>query len=199
MALVIPEGFFQASVPFVSEFVLRPAICTFGISEPTTPVTPAALADLVMVAVGDAIDPIIDPNVTMGPVTLTFDQAPGQRGSISGAVVRTGDRTTTNSTSPQIAAIFKKQTNRVGRPGRGRMFVPWAGDRDDVDEAGRWTNTWLDDLAIAAVNLLDNLQTIDASMVILHDEDVPGSTDPSTVTNLLADPQTGTQRRRNRS
>lgn len=198
MALVIPDGYFQALVPLDNTLVQRQAAITFGVSGPETPTEPDDIANLVTLALADSIDTVLDPNVVIGPTTLTFDQGPGVRGSVTGNVTANGTRSTTNSTSPQIAAIFRKRTSRVGRPGRGRFFLPWAMDRDDVTEAGFISGDVLTGLQSAADALLTEFTAAGLGMVILHDETVPGSTAPSVVSSLSVDPQTGTQRRRNR-
>lgn len=186
-------------VPIKNEFLLRSAAITFGVHAPDSPVPVDEIADAVLANFQASFQVRIDPSVTVGPAILTFDQAPGQRGSISGTDTFVGTRAGNNAIPPQIAAIVRKRTARVGRPGRGRFYLPWCLDRDDVQENGLIDPTERDLLQASAEAFLDDLETASTRMVVLHDEGIPGSTTPSAVTSLFVDPQSGTQRRRNRS
>lgn len=198
MALVIPEGYFQATIPLANSNLQRAAAITFGVSEAETPVPPADFADDVLAAFTQAFGDRIDPNVTIGPVSL-FSYGPGgEGGSVVGTGTATGSRSGTNTTPPQVAVIFRKVTGRIGRPGRGRFFLPWAVDRDDVQEDGNISGDELGPLQDAADDFMLGLTAINSEMVLLHNDDVPGSTAPSTVSALRVQQRSGTQGRRNR-
>lgn len=198
MALVIPPNFWQASLPLKNEAVLRPAVITFGVNL-TSYVDPIAGApDEILACFATGFESVIDPSVTFGPVSLFHYEAGGEGGSIVGDGSVVGTRVGNNSIPPQVAAIVRKRTARAGRAGRGRFFLPWCVDRDDVQEDGNISITEVPTLQAAADDFLDALVLSNINMVILHDDEITGSTTPNTVTSLSVDAHTGTQRRRNR-
>lgn len=198
MALVIPPDFWQASIPLKNEAVLRPAVITFGVNL-TSYVDPTAQApDDVLAAFSTGFESVIDPSVTVGPCSLFHYEAGGEGGSIIGTGDFVGTRVGNNSIPPQVAAIIRKRTSRAGRAGRGRFFLPWCVDRDDVQEDGNISSTEVPALQSAADDFLDALVGFNINMVILHDDGIVGSTTPNTVSSLSVDAHTGTQRRRNR-
>lgn len=197
MALVIPDDHYQALIPFKHDRVTRSAAITFGVRHLPGTLSPTDLADNLLVNFSAGWLSAIDNEVTFGPVTLTFDQGDQGRGSVTGSASATGGRSAV-STYSNSAVLVRKQTDRVGRPGRGRCFLPWVTNQTNVDEVGVLSNAALTAMQTAADNWLAAMETDDIEMVILHDENVPGTTTPSLVTGLLVDPTIGTQRRRMR-
>lgn len=199
MALVIPAGYGQVLIPLKNEFVLRPAAITFGIQRPPEDPPWADVVDSVVNHFLDAYESRIDPSVTIGPGVVSITETGGITGSISGTVSGVGTRSTGNSIPPQIAAIVRKRTNRPGRAGRGRFFLPWCLDRDDVQEDGALDGGERNLLQTASVNFLAALETEGTRMFVLHTEGVALADTPTLVQSLDVDLQSGTQRRRNRS
>lgn len=197
MALIIPPDHYQALIPFKHDRVTRSAAVTFGVRQTEDTAAPTDLADEILLAFSAAWLTVIDNEVEVGPVQVTFDQGAQGRGSVSGSATFRGGRSGVSTVS-NTALLMRKNTDRVGRPGRGRMFMPWSLAENVVDEVGALTNAAIDDSNTRGATLLTGLNTRDMVMVILHDENVPGTTTPSLVTSLVADPVAGTQRRRMR-
>ena len=85
----------------------------------------------------------------------------------------------------------------------GRRYLPGGENvlrafRAPFDEVRVLTGPTLTAMNTAADTWLTAIQTAELQMVILHDENVPGTTTPSLVTSLTVDPTAGTQRRRMR-
>lgn len=92
-------------------------------------------------------------------------------------------------------ALVRKQTNRGGRTGRGRMFLPaWCLPEAQVDGRGMLHEDLLTALQANVDQWLEGLQT-----VLLHNDAAPGGVQPSPITNFIVDSQIATQRRRMRS
>lgn len=199
MALVIPPGFWQATTPLRNEHLLRPAVITFGVSEEDPERAPQDLADAIFDAFMLGFQDRLDPSVTVGPVSIFSYQAGGEGGSVDGTESGPGTRSTNNAIPPQVAAIIRKRTVRAGRAGRGRFYLPWCLDRDDVQENGQIEGGERNALQTAADGFLAALVAADAPMHILHDDNISGVTNPNEVTSLTVESQTGTQRRRNRA
>lgn len=197
MAIVIPTGHYQALIPLKHDRVTRPAAITFGIRDEDTGLDPTDLADAILNTFSSAFLTSLDNEVEAGPVRLTFDQGDQGRGSIVGNDKFTGGRTGTSLAS-NTAVLVRKNTSRIGRPGRGKMFLPWMTGQAGIDEVGVLTTPTLTAMNAAADAWLTAIQTAEMQMVILHDENVPGTTTPSLVTSLTVDPTAGTQRRRMR-
>lgn len=201
MALVIPQDHYQALVPIQHARLSRSAAITFGIRVEPGIEDPAAVADEIMVVIGGSLVQAFDSETLLGPVVLTFDQGAEGRGSISGALQSAGTRTAGDSAPPNVAVLVKKITSRVGRPGRGRFFLPWCLGNETVNDVGQMDTSVNNALQDIVDEFLSDLQTDTnpKEMVILHDENVPGTTTPSLVTALLVDTTVATQRRRLRS
>lgn len=195
MALIIPPGFYQVLVPMKHDRVTRPAAVTFGVREVEDEFPPDEMADQILLSFSASFAALLDSEVEVGPAIVTFDQGEQGRGSISGSNRFRGARNV-SSVPSNTAVLFRKNTGRIGRPGRGRMFMPWYIQNTEVDEVGTLTNAALDARTTAGAGFLTSLNSRGLEMVILHDEDVPGTTTPSLVTSLVPDPVVGTQRRR---
>jgi hypothetical protein len=111
------------------------------------------------------------------------------------------------------AGLVRKITNRGGRRGRGRFFVPAILQEAAVDQAGNLTTAMRGLVQTASTGLYNKLVVVGGGAVLLHDDQAvsgynpstgkpvyvtidPGP--PSTITDLIADPRAATQRRRMR-
>jgi hypothetical protein len=108
-------------------------------------------------------------------------------------------------TSPpaNVALLCRKRTNRGGRRGRGRIYLPWYTNQTQVDEAGKVSAGTVTATQSAMVNLLTKLTTNNVPMVVLHSPSSPnnkkGPTTPGApdlVTSVSVDSLIATQRRR---
>lgn len=199
MALVIPPNHYQALIPIRHDRVLRPAAITLGVRDETFEGDPSAVANQVQSSYVSAFGNAMDSETTMGPTIVTFDQGENGRGSVSGTTETNGTRASGVATTSNIALLVRKISDRVGRPGRGRMFIPWVLSQSSVDEVGNITPTAVTDMQDRADAFLTSLQTAGLQMVILHDSTVPNATPASLVIGLNVDSVVATQRRRLRA
>jgi hypothetical protein len=197
MALIIPEGYAQVLIPIKHSLLNRSAAVTFGIRNdqigtPTTGTVNDIQAEFV-----PAIN--LDNNVVVGPTLARFGTDTGEALAIEGTVSTSGS-STSSSCPPNVAVLARKLTNRGGRRGRGRMFIPWWVDEASVDEAGNIAGATVTSFQSALSNFLAGLSAADLPMFILHDS-IGGTPagDPDQVQSLICDPLVATQRRRLRS
>jgi hypothetical protein len=96
---------------------------------------------------------------------------------------------------PQVALLCQKETNVIGRKGRGRLYIPglpFAGL--DPTNTGLWATGSLPSYTTAADTFLASLEASVGNMVLLHRD----ASTPTTVTGLTVEQNVATQRRRNR-
>lgn len=195
MSLIIPPGFAHATVPLQHSLLARTAVTTFGIDLAGFAGTDAAAADAVMTCWVNFVAPVIDSNVTAGPVVLTVGQDGSENIVVSGTTSQVGGDSQ-SSVPPSVAVIINKITARGGRRGRGRMFVPWAVNTADVSEAGLIASGAQGALTAAFDLFRQCLSTSDVDMVLLHSDGISDPGAPNAITNLVTEALIGSQRRR---
>lgn len=196
MAIVIPEGFSQIRLNFTSTTSTHNPACTFGINWPgsTNPV------DDLRTAITDFVENIIQDcttNIAISNFTFTSAAEGGGVGSgtlpliapKSGAIG--GDQMT-----PQVAYLYRKQGNKVGRKHRGRLYIPGVAE-SKVDGAGVIDPDFVEDQTNHCETAMEALADAGSEapfvMVLLHsDPDL----DPTPVTDLFPEEVVATQRRR---
>lgn len=201
MALVIPPGFAQASVQIRMDGDPDPWYITHGLdltdnvgsyqqvaSKVVGAWTANILAQLPTTARVSGVQLQVGQD---GPDNLTlffpYDIAGGS----------TGDKLPQN-----CAALVTKVTERPGRTGKGRVFIPSLLLDSVVNNIGVISGAALDalqgDLDQILPFLADPQPGYDSNvpMVLLHNAGVPGGTTPTPVTDLVLQPVIATQRRR---
>lgn len=201
--LLIPPGFAQLTIPMRHTGLSRAAAVTFGIeySEADTPYS--GICDWVLQQWGETLGATVDSEVQQGPIEGRF----GQTGDEPIAAVGTDTFTSISVDArppAQVALLIKKTTNRGGRRGRGRMFLPWAVNETSVSELGVVEAGTLSDFQDAADGFLLAIGTASGEdgpnpMFLLHvqaddQSTLPGT--PSLVSSLQVQSLVATQRRR---
>ena len=173
---------------------------TFGVGLDGEVENPQLVANDIVTALRDAAEDMFDSDCTIGPAVLTFDQG-AERGSIQGSVSFVGGAGRGNSTPPNVAVLARKVTARVGRAGRGRLFLPWVVSAAEVNEQGVLQEEARNGVENFLEQFLIEMAAIRAGlrMVILHDQTVSNANVPSLVTALPVENVVATQRRRLRS
>jgi len=195
--LSIPPGYAQASMTFRHSSLARAALITFGLDVGDAGGDYLAIAQDMPGLLGAQFDDIIDADVTVGEPTLRVGQDGGEALVVVGTASFVGLRT-----SPSLpgnnAALIRKATNRGGRRGRGRLFLPWVLSEADVDEVGAISSTKRSELATSAQNWLNNmpLSSPPHQMVLLHSTGLSALGNPDPVVSMSCDPLIGSQRRR---
>lgn len=198
MTLVIPENFMQVAINYDYGGGNKYAVTTFGVNDFEGALSPQETLDAASGAFFASFGDATDAGVAFPPALGTVTIPGGTLGTIVGNITSVGMMAGDDRTPPAVAAVMRKNTARAGRAGRGRMFLPWILDEDNVDEAGALTSGAVTALNEVADEFRSLLAGAGLALVLLHNEGAAGGTDPSLVTSLLCETQVGTQRRRQR-
>jgi len=137
MAVNIETDLLLVTTTLHSSATGRTAVVTYACRNDTGASNPATLANTVQDSFADTQAAGIDSNVTIGPSSVILGQGPGvdpligtsNIANVAGTVVMA-------STPPNVALLIRKRTASGGRRNRGRMYLPWAIQASDVNEAG---------------------------------------------------------------
>lgn len=201
--LLIPPGFAQMTIPLLHTGMAREAVITFGIEYSTEGATLQEICDFVFQQWFESLGATVDSEVLQGPARGRFGQAGDEPLAAEGT--SSGNSVSTDQRPPaQVALLVRKSSNRGGRRGRGRFYIPWAVNEASVNELGAIEGTTLAAFQDAADAFLLALGTGTGEegptpMFLLHVQStdqvtLPGT--PSLVTALTCDSIVGTQRRR---
>lgn len=191
-----PPGFADCSLEFQQTGLTRPAYITFGVNPTDT--DPSVVAGLVHAAWGAAgsLRTIMDSSVTMTGVRASL----GTDGSgdlvYVMATTDLGTGSALTALPANCAVLVHKTTDRGGRRGRGRMYIPWCLAESACDEAGIITAGNLSTIQTALNGFKAALVTQNVPMVLLHSEGKTAIVPPDPVNFLIADRLIATQRRR---
>lgn len=137
----IPVGYGQATYSFTHENLGRPLAITLGVSLPSGPVNPQAVANELMQRFSETIMTDIDNSVTLTHVDLFIGNGPDPSGSVRSSIPpKVGERSMV-SVPLNSAVLVTKQSGRLGRLGRGRFFVPSSVAATEVSENGNLTGS----------------------------------------------------------
>ena len=202
MALVIPTGFGQASQSFINTGDPDPWYITWGVDLREVGGDFQSTANDLAQVFAAFWAGRFSTQTRISELTLRVGQDGGPSLVYTANLDVPG--TSTAAKLPQnCSLLIHKMTERAGRPGRGRLFVPNVLRESDVNDvgvldSGLWselTNTaqgW----SLAMAGFGDEALDPPAQMVLLHNTGAPGGTVPDTVTKLTVDPRISTQRRR---
>lgn len=188
----IPEGFANVIIPALHTSGTRPAAVTFGVRNDASLLLPGTVADVIWTAFDAEVRPLLDDQVTWGPIHVQLGVAggilsgDGADSSVGGASI--------DSVSSNTAVLVRKASLVPGRRGRGRYFWPWAAADNVVSELGIWGSASVANFQSGQEDFLDALTAADLPMVILHS----GAGTPALVSSLSTQPLLATQRRRMR-
>lgn len=193
--MAIPPGYADVSIRLTNSAMQRPAFITFGIDPSGT--NPDSIAGEVYgsFTTAGAFFSRLDSGVTIGPVTVRLGQDGGEA-LIGVSDVTSAGGATLASPPPNVAVLVHKRTNRGGRRGRGRWFLPWYLTETDVDEAGQILTAAVTPIQAALTLTLNNLSAQGNPMVILHEPGLTSAGVPDVVHTLTVDRLVATQRRR---
>jgi hypothetical protein len=201
MALIIPVGFAQVTIPFLHTGSPREAVITFGVSSSAWGGDYQGMCDAILTVWMGSLGNEQDSEVTIGPVRASIGQDGGDPISAEGTATDNGGRG--QATLPSnVALLVKKASNVGGRRGRGRFYVPWIIADGEAGDVGNIDGTALAAFNVDAANFRNDLALgtgidSEAPMYILHDSSGSGTEPaPSQVTALVVDPLVATQRRR---
>lgn len=173
----------------------RPAYITYGVNPTSTSASEVATLVNLAATATNSLASMMDIQCTLPKIRVSMGTDGGED-IVYEAGFSTSGGTSRSSLPPNAALLVHKATGRGGRRGRGRLFIPWAADEDQVDESGGVGDTLRNALQTKLNNWLTALSAQDVPMVLLHG---PGNTSPGppdVVTALVVDPLISTQRRR---
>lgn len=182
MTVIIPPGHSLITHVHSVSGSTRPMVCTYGLDSVPTG---SDLTDLHQ-AWGGSLVSIMSSSVELDTTNVYIDG--GIRESYT-EVIAGGDAAT--MAPPNLTYLLNKRTNRVGREGRGRMYLPGVAE-GNVNNVGALTAGIISDITAQIAEFLAFLPDIATSMVLLHS----GSSDPDPVTSITVNPVAATQRRR---
>lgn len=145
----------------------------------------------------DSLTPLYDNSWILGPVHVRGGGDPGF--VFDSAGTEAGTDSSTAYASPAIAHVCSKQTGIPGRKFRGRFYLPGVPEAD-VDESGTLAGSRVNDVNAALVTLQTDLLAVGplADIVLFHDEESPGSHQPTSIANIVCRTVVGTMRPRQR-
>ena len=198
MALIIPPGFAQVTIPFRHASLAREAVITFGVDVSASGGDYVAVADELLEDYSTTLGTILDSDVTAGPVRLRVGQDGGDPLAVEGTTTFAAGAGGASLPS-NCAVLFKKTSATGGRKGRGRFYLPWSAADSGVNDVGQIDPADVPEYQTLADDFLTALTagTQDTPMVILHDSTGIGiEPPPSVVLALTVDPLIANQRRR---
>jgi len=182
MTVIIPPGHSLIAHQHAVSGSSRPMICTYGLDSVPTG---SDLSDLHQ-AWGNSLVSVLSSTVSLETTTVYIDG--GAREAYTEVIAGTDSAT---MAPPNVAYLLNKHTNRVGRQGRGRLYLSGVAEAN-VGNAGVLTSAIIDDFDAQIAEFLGFLPDIATSMVLLHSD----SSDPDPVTSITVNPLVATQRRR---
>lgn len=173
MTLVIPEGFASAAWVFTTTKGTGPFVTTLGVDIRNYEGQLGAAASVLFAAYRDNLLPKSSSDLTLDRVTLstTID---GVGGSVDSSDSPAQGAVTNSGFGPlSMALIARKVTEQLGRPGRGRMFLPGSARETYVDPDGSVTATERESWDMGLAGLMADLTTdigagFEMPPVILH-------------------------------
>ena len=200
MALVIPAGFAQASLQMRNSGDPDPWYITFGVELTDLNFVAEREAARIESAARDNLANVISSDTRMTGVQLRIGVSEADPFTVFHPFDIQG--LSTSDTLPQNNAVLvTKQTERSGRTGKGRMYVPCVNE-GAVSNVGVLTETFRNLMQDRMTGFLEDLSAPEtteeapATMVLLHSAGAPGGSAPNVVTSLIMAPVIATQRRR---
>lgn len=177
MSLSIPPGYGLAAWHWNSTLGTAPFVVTCGVDLTAHTLTPVTAANACMAAMAKNLGPVLQNTLTLTKCVMTVGvDGPGGSVDSNMSAIPMG-RTASNPEPVAMAAVIRKNTERLGRTGRGRMFLPGALTESEVGQDGAITTARAEVIQTGVSGLLVDLETgftFDVStydpapMVLLH-------------------------------
>lgn len=136
MTLVIPEGFASAAWVFTSSNGTAPFVTTLGVDVSNYEGQLGAAASVLFAAYRDQLLPKTTSDLTLDRVTLSTT-VNGVGGSVDSSDAPASGAMSPSGFAPlAMAYIGRKVSEQLGRPGRGRMFLPGSARENEVAPDG---------------------------------------------------------------
>jgi hypothetical protein len=184
----IPSGFGQVNLRFRGAGYPTGAEVTFGI-QVLTAGDPTDVGEAIRTLWGTELQERTPVQVTLNTILVKF--GPNDTGPFVEIGVGQGGGGSAGNVNPNMAILITKVTALGGRANRGRWYYPVA--EDQVANAGILNPAEVTEMNTQVAAFLAGLTAGDTPMVVLHNDPL---TAPTTVTGMLVQGTTATQRRR---
>lgn len=141
MSIIIPPGYGQAALVFTSSTGTPPFVTTIGIDMQNYTDDYVGAANHVMQSYADAFKSVTDNDLTLDRCVLSVGQD-GPGGSVDSDLAPIPMTSTATFGAVCIAVMLRKTTARLGRAGRGRMFLPGTHNENGVETDGTLTSAY---------------------------------------------------------
>lgn len=196
MTTQIPPGYCQTAIELRHDSYARAAFVVFGHEYSAGGISsPDEMAQVVLTAFASEFQPIMDTNVTFFSARTLVGQDGGDPLIGFGSSTTKGSRNA-ESAPPALAVRFAKRTSLGGRRNRGSMFLPWAINSNQISEIGQIGSGYRTTLQVCATGFLEELESLDAGMALLHSTGVSVIPPPTPVNSMVLDPTISNQVRR---
>lgn len=156
MSLVIPPGFGLAAFILTGAVGTQPYVTTMGVSLGDAGGDFVGAANRAKEAYEETIMAETSNLLTLDRVTLSVGQD-GPGGSVDSDTTPVAGSLTGSFPPTAQSAIGRKVTNILGRPGRGRMFLPGVLSENNVDQDGTVVAARRGQITVALQSFVDNL------------------------------------------
>ena len=192
MPLIIPPGFCQASFVLTGAVGTQPYVTTLGVDTSGYGGDFVAAANYLGSAYATAFAPMTNQDLQLDRVTL-FVGSDGSSGSVDSTTSPYPMASAASMGPTAMSVIARKNTNDIGRRGRGRMFLPGSAAEGEVTESGSLTTTFTEGVNDILVTFYELLATPvdpeDALPPVLFHGSAPA--DPTPILGFSAAPLVG--------
>lgn len=162
MATNVPVGFGQAAFIFTGSIGTPEFVTTIGVDLGDVGGNFVGAANHLLESYGAAFMGTTSDLLSLNRVQLNIGLEEGGTGSVLSTVAPWPGADAGDIPPINVGAILQKQTLRLGRAGRGRMFLPGILNITQVTEGGRLDPTAAEGLADAGNDFLEYINAPDA-------------------------------------
>ncbi len=196
MATNIPEGFAQAAWIINGSYGTGPFVFTVALGVASTDQDFQNIANQCFTAFDENFKSKLSNGLTLQKVTVAVN-VDGVIGSVDSSVnPSTGSRSQGDDVIA-LALLANKQTQQLGRQGRGRMFIPGVLGDEDTGLGGEYTNSAREDFQDRLDAMYERLSGLEPGyqgmqVVLLHADDMT----PTPVQRFVLNRKVGVIRKR---
>jgi hypothetical protein len=190
-----PLGYADVSIQFTRGDMTRMAYVTFGVAVGSLTMGQVVTGLVSTYAGAGGLAAMIDNSAAITQTRVSYGTASNEDTVAVDGTNVAGTKSIIGP-PPSVCLLIHKQSDRGGRRGRGRMFLPNAIANADLAENGTLLSASVTALTTAFNLWVAKIATANLPMAILHSpgKTAPGS--PNLVTSFSIDKIVGTQRRR---
>lgn len=198
--LVIPPGFGNAAFIFDGTAGTPQFVTTLGVEIGTDPALYVPTANSLFQAYAQNLMSRTYSGLTLTKVSLAIG-ADGPSGSIDSDLAPVNGGLAGADAALSMSVIAQKRTGRIGRSGRGRMFLPGLLANEDVNPNGDFSNAVKTAIQTDVNGFFEDVLTGAALgegniPYLFHAEGTEGDADPTAITSIQVQSKVGWVRKR---